>query len=117
MCGPMAGGMMAGGAGCPNGMCGPMAGGAGCQNGMCGPMAAGGGMYGPRVGGAGCRNGMCGGNPYSHFNLPFHPVHRNYVNYQVPRNLQYPNPNQPNALVQYPYYTLRGPTDFFYTGE
>jgi len=95
MCGPN-------GAGCPKGMCGPMAGGAGCQNGMCGP--------------AGCQGGAAS-HPYGRLNLPFHPVHRNYVDYQAPQNLQYPAPNQPNALVQYPYYTLRGPTDFFYDGK
>lgn len=49
-----------------------------------------------------------------HLNLPFHPVHRNYVDYRAPRNLSYPENNTPAATVQYPYYTVRGPTDFFY---
>jgi len=31
--------------------------------------------------------------------------------------LRYPDPNQPPAVMQYPYYTVKGPTDFFYTGE
>ena len=30
-----------------------------------------------------------------------------------PRNLVYPSPVVPAGMVQYPYYTLRGPTDFF----
>lgn len=30
-----------------------------------------------------------------------------------PRNLVYPPPVLPAGMVQYPYYTLRGPTDFF----
>ncbi|MEQ9410185.1 MAG: hypothetical protein RIK87_20790 [Fuerstiella sp.] len=46
-------------------------------------------------------------------NLPFHPVHRNFHTYDVPANLCYPQENQQPAQYQYPYYTLRGPTDFF----
>ena len=46
-------------------------------------------------------------------NLPFHPVHRNFHTYTVPEGLMYPPENQMPALYQYPYYTLRGPTDFF----
>ena len=46
-------------------------------------------------------------------NLPFHPVHRNFHTYQVPANLSRPPENSAPAMYQYPYYTLRGPTDFF----
>ena len=46
-------------------------------------------------------------------NLPFHPVHRNFHTYQVPSNLSRPPENSAPAMYQYPYYTLRGPTDFF----
>jgi hypothetical protein len=46
-------------------------------------------------------------------NLPFHPVHRNFHTYSVPDGLMYPPENQAPAMYQYPYYTLRGPTDFF----
>ena len=46
-------------------------------------------------------------------NLPFHPVHRNFHTYDAPTDLSYPDPNQPPAHLQWPYYTLRGPTDFF----
>ena len=45
-------------------------------------------------------------------NLPFHPVHRNFHTYDVPSNLSYPEHLQP-SVYQYPYYTNRGPTDFF----
>lgn len=46
-------------------------------------------------------------------NLPFHPVHRNFHTYDVPSNLTYPQEDIPPAMVQYPYFTTRGPTDFF----
>jgi hypothetical protein len=46
-------------------------------------------------------------------NLPFVPVHRNFHTYSVPDGLMYPPENLPPAQYQYPYYTLRGPTDFF----
>ena len=61
-----------------------------------------------------CGDSLCGGSGAGNkLNLPFHPVHRNYVNYKVPNNLSYPQQNTPAATVQYPYYTLKGPTDFF----
>jgi hypothetical protein len=39
----------------------------------------------------------------------------NYATYSYkwPQNLVYPQPVVPAGMVQYPYYTLRGPTDFF----
>lgn len=55
--------------------------------------------------------GKCG--PGGNCNLPFHPVHRNFHTYSTPQNLMYPPENSMPALYQYPYYTLRGPTDFF----
>lgn len=54
----------------------------------------------------GCQQAPC-------VNLPFHPVHRNFHTYDRPTNLSYPDTNQPPAMMQYPYYTHRGPTDFF----
>jgi len=79
-----------------------------CQSGMghgqsqsCPPNYRGhGGHHGADCQGAGC-------------NLPFHPVHRNFHTYQAPQNLMYPPENAAPAQVQYPYYTFRGPTDFF----
>lgn len=41
------------------------------------------------------------------------PHHVNTYQHNWPRNLVYPDPSAPPAVVQYPYYTLRGPTDFF----
>ena len=61
-----------------------------------------------------CDNCQSGCEPC--MNLPCHPVHRNFHTYDVPRNLSYPDASQPPAAVQYPYYTTRGPTDFFYQG-
>ena len=43
----------------------------------------------------------------------FHGGHYHTYEYKAPKNLKYPPANQPPAVVQYPYYTLRGPTDFF----
>lgn len=89
---------------CPPDQCAPGGGGA----------AAGCKLFGG-CGGGGLCGGKCGagGASANHINLPFHPVHRNYVDYQVPTNLSYPTPNTPAATVQYPYYTLKGPSDFF----
>lgn len=33
--------------------------------------------------------------------------------YQAPKNLVYPPANQPAGVVVYPYYTVKGPDDFF----
>ena len=42
-----------------------------------------------------------------------HPTHYRWFSYEQPRNLVYPPANEPAAVVQYPYYTLKGPDDFF----
>lgn len=62
-----------------------------------------------------CQSGSCqGGCPSDQcLNVPFHPVHRNFHSYHVPQDLKYPQDNTPAAVYQYPYYTTRGPTDFF----
>lgn len=42
------------------------------------------------------------------------PQHLHSYKYNWPKNMVYPSNNQlPAGLVQYPYYTFRGPTDFF----
>jgi hypothetical protein len=83
-----------------------------CQSGMCQPGHSG---HAPQCGpGGSCQHGhggMCRGG--AGCNLPFHPVHRNFHTYDAPRGLMYPPENAAPAQVQYPYYTLRGPTDFF----
>lgn len=51
----------------------------------------------------------------------WYPTHYHKFTYAIPWNgwaispsqLSYPPQNQPAAVVQYPYYTVRGPTDFF----
>lgn len=61
-----------------------------------------------------CPQGQRGQRGHNgHLNLPFHPVHRNFHTYSAPQNLMYPPENSAPAMYQYPYYTHRGPTDFF----
>jgi hypothetical protein len=55
----------------------------------------------------------CGPQCQPGCNLPFHPVHRNFHTYDAPSGLMYPADDTPAATYQYPYYTHRGPTDFF----
>jgi hypothetical protein len=42
------------------------------------------------------------------------PTHYHTFEYRQPKNLVYPPANQPAAVVQYPYYTVKGPSCFFY---
>jgi hypothetical protein len=49
--------------------------------------------------GCGYRNGM--------------PQHYQTQQIDYPQNMVYPQQGVPSGMVQYPYYTLRGPTDFF----
>ena len=67
-----------------------------------------------------CRSGSCpsgfclpGYDSGTVINLPGDPVHRNSFTYNVPQGLRYPPSPTPAAITQYPYYTFRGPTDFF----
>jgi hypothetical protein len=41
------------------------------------------------------------------------PTHHHTWEYNAPKGLTYPDQNQPPATVQYPYYTIKGPSDFF----
>lgn len=41
------------------------------------------------------------------------PKHHHTYDYRQPKNLCYPPQNQPAATVVYPYYTHKGPSDFF----
>ncbi len=82
------------GPGCPPGMCPPGAGGYGaCPPGMCPPGACGDGC------GQGC------------------PHHNHSYSYSRPNDLVYPQTTDgrqmPGGAVVYPYYTHRGPSDFF----
>jgi hypothetical protein len=42
-----------------------------------------------------------------------YPEHHFTYAYKRPKNLQYPPPQVPGGIVVYPYYTLKGPSDFF----
>jgi hypothetical protein len=42
-----------------------------------------------------------------------YPEHHYTYAYKRPKNLQYPPPQVPGGIVVYPYYTLKGPSDFF----
>ena len=62
-----------------------------------------------------CQSGTCqrGYDTNTLINLPGHPTHRNSFTYNVPEDLMYPPSPTQAAVYQYPYYTFRGPTDFF----
>lgn len=95
----------------PDSMYGGMPGQAGCESGMCESGSSGyGGQCEPGGSCQHCGSGCRGG---AGCNIPFHPVHRNFHTYNAPQGLMYPPENSAPAQVQYPYYTLRGPTDFF----
>jgi len=64
--------------------------------------------------GKSCPNGSC-----EHCGCKGHcgpggfPKHYQTYRFDWPQNQVYPPPVMPAGMVQYPYYTLRGPTDFF----
>ena len=72
-------------------------------------MSYGGGYDCPPQGNA-CPGGQCDSQ---NCNLPCHPVHRNSYTVNEPKGLMYPPNPSPAGVTQYPYYTFRGPTDFF----
>jgi hypothetical protein len=74
---------------CPSGMCPQGA----CPSGAC-----------PGYGCPSC--GMGNG-------LDWYPKHYGSYSYQVPNDLVYPPQNVPGGAIVYPYYTHRGPSDFF----
>jgi hypothetical protein len=102
--------------GCPGGACGP----GGCPPGGCGPHGCGPhGCHGPHC--AHC--GLNGAGP--NFNAGWYPTHHHWYTYHEPGRghdvlghcqggLLYPPENAPGAVVVYPYYTLKGPDDFFW---
>lgn len=94
---------------------------AACAPGANGPMGAmPGPIYydGPAGGNPGsCPSGQCQPDwAQSPANCPenYHfPKHHHTFDYRQPKNLVYPPQNQPAATVVYPYYTCKGPSDFF----
>jgi len=51
-------------------------------------------------------------NSIQHLRGPY-PQHHVSYSYSRPNNLQYPPPQVPGGAIVYPYYTLKGPSDFF----
>lgn len=70
-----------------------------CQNSHAGH----GGMHDP--------HGLIGGT-MNHLRGPY-PKHNFTYSYSRPNNLSYPPPQVPGGAIVYPYYTLKGPSDFF----
>lgn len=68
--------------------------------------------------GGGCPDGQCTNDPHgcgcaSGRSHDWYPTHYHWFSYNAPDELLYPPANMPAAVVQYPYYTLKGPDDFF----
>lgn len=116
------GGAMGGPMGDP--MTGPIGAYDGGYNGMGGGYGGGGGAV-PVPGGYAYPGPVYAGSPGSVAYGPMaggpcgYPIPRQYyrMRYCVPQGMQYPPANQPPAVVQYPYYTTKGPDCFFYTGK
>ena len=83
-------------------------------------MMGGGGGGGMQIAGPGPHyfNGPTSGEANYPMSQPsgnvWQPTHHHTWDYKAPQNLSYPDPNQPPGIVQYPYYTVKGPTDFFF---
>ena len=90
------------GGSCPNGFCNHgQTWGGGAAAYQSGPVYSGGVMAG---------NGHC--PPNGGFGYGWAPIHKHTYQYKYPNNLRYPQQNG-YGMVQYPYYTVRGPSDFF----
>jgi hypothetical protein len=69
--------------------------------------------------GGACQSGYCtpgahGGHLHSLLGLNgWQPTHNHWHSYDVPSNLSYPPSTVPGGVVVYPYYTVKGPDDFF----
>lgn len=78
-----------------------------CPNGTCPPQGY--------AGGPGCPPGAGGHGHFGHIGPDgdWYPTHRYSYSYKTPQNLEYPPPQVPGGAVVYPYYTHKGPSDFF----
>ncbi len=58
----------------------------------------------------------CDGGPHAGLGCPheWHPTHNLWYQYDHPQGLVYPADNTPAAVVQYPYYTCKGPDCYFH---
>jgi hypothetical protein len=84
--------------------------GTGCPTGQCGTCPHGYPINGTDFACGGCP--FCGAD-YIHCQ----PHHFHSFSYHVPRNLSWPSPNAIGGAVVYPYYTHKGPSDFFRDDE
>ncbi|REJ93329.1 MAG: hypothetical protein DWQ34_05660 [Planctomycetota bacterium] len=64
-----------------------------------------------------CQQGLGGDHDHDsgHRTLNKYPDHHFTYSYHRPKNLLYPPPQVPGGAVVWPYYTLKGPSDFFRT--
>lgn len=71
----------------------------------------------PKLGPDVLTEGYCYDGMYDHghggYGYGMYPQHRTSYSLKGTKNLAYPPANQPPAVVTYPYYTVKGPTDFF----
>ncbi len=67
----------------------------------------------PPGGGGTCPHGVQGGCRSCGNAQDWHPRHHFSYSYSVPSDLRYPSPNAVGGAIQYPYYTHKGPSDFF----
>jgi len=57
-------------------------------------------------------HGLWNGGNFDHLNQDY-PQHHFTYGYNRPKNMLYPPPEVPGGAVTYPYYTHKGPSDFF----
>lgn len=70
-------------------------------------------QFGPANCPTGPQGNACPVRPQQHGSNVWRPTHHHTWEYNAPKGLTYPDQNQPPATVQYPYYTVKGPSDFF----
>lgn len=100
----------------PSPGCGP-----GCQNPDLAPFGMYSGMHHPAHRHPPYQHVLNHGGPYSASCCLYggglegghQPTHYHIYSYEQPRDLVYPPANTPAAIIQYPYYTTKGPDDFF----
>ncbi|RLS53963.1 MAG: hypothetical protein DWH91_13055 [Planctomycetota bacterium] len=60
-----------------------------------------------------CPHGIHGGCRSCGTANDWYPKHHFSYSYSVPNDLKYPSPNAVGGAIAYPYYTFKGPSDFF----
>jgi hypothetical protein len=105
-----------GGATCENGYCQDPSCRPGCQQGYCFMGCLHGQNCCQYCNGQGCPHchGNGYGNGYGNGGGQWAPTHLYAHKYQIPQGMVYPQNPTPGAITVYPYYTHKGPDDFFY---